>query len=70
MDWALDLDVVRNALGGKRRLPSPEEFASLITNGEIGLLGGAGDVPDELIDAGWYLHAVASAVGSPGPVST
>lgn len=61
MDGSLDLDVLRNALGPSPRLPSAEDLAAMISNSELQLLGVAGEIPDELVETGWYLHAVASS---------
>ena len=65
MDWTLDLAAVGEALGGRTRLPSPDEFASLITEAELALLVSSSRISPRLLDAAWYLHGVASAWGAP-----
>lgn len=61
MDGALDLDVLRNALGPSPNLPSAEELARLISDSELRLLGADRSVSPGLLELGWYLHGVASA---------
>lgn len=61
MERALRLELLSAALGEHRRLPDPSDLQRRLTDAEIALFTQAGEFDDEVLDAGWYLHAVASA---------
>jgi len=60
MERALDLDLLRGALGNRTGLPSPEELQELLANAEVQLFLRQSELPVDLIRAAWYLHSVAS----------
>src|SRR6266498_3341985 len=60
MERSLDLALLRGALGGRTGLPTAEELQRLIADVEVQLLLRRPEVSDELFDAAWYLHGVAS----------
>ena len=49
------------ALGEHRRLPDPSDLQRRLTDAEIALFTQAEAFDDDVLDAGWYLHAVAWA---------
>lgn len=62
MDRALDRDALREALGEVPGLPTPDDLADLVARIEVSLFAQREfDLPDELVQAAWYLHAIASA---------
>ena len=65
MERALNPALLAQALGERESLPPPEEVSSAIGRAELALLAGAGEIDDELLRLGWYLHGVASVQGAP-----
>lgn len=63
MERALGHDELTFALGELPRIPSATELQRLLADAELSLFAGRPDVSDELVRAGWYLHAVASTAG-------
>ncbi len=61
MDRALNLETLNSALGYHPRLPNPDDLQRLLTDTELRLFTRQGGIDDQLLDAGWYLQAVASA---------
>ena len=61
MERALDQNLLRSALGESQNLPSPEELAELLAQAELGLLLNDPKKSEELLEVGWYLHAIASS---------
>jgi hypothetical protein len=61
MDRALDPELLSLALGQYETLPSSEEVSELLAEAELALLLQKPEVSEELIEVGWYLHAVASS---------
>jgi hypothetical protein len=68
VDRALDPELLAVALGEQtdRPLPSPGELQDLLAAAEIGLLMQSTRLDEDLLNAGWYLHSVASAAAE-GP---
>jgi DEAD/DEAH box helicase len=64
LERALNLDLLRLALGEGGLLPSPEQLQQRLAAAEIGLFIQRGSIDDDLLAAGWYLHAVGSARAS------
>ena len=60
MERALDLGLLAAALGGPQRIPTPEELQQLMADIEVQLFLRRASISPELLDAAWYLHAVAS----------
>ncbi len=60
MERALDLGLLAAALAGRTGIPSAEELQQLMADVEVQLLLRRAEIPQELLDAAWYLHAVAS----------
>jgi hypothetical protein len=63
VERALNRDDLTLALGELPDVPAPEELQRLLADAELALFAARTDVPDALIRAGWYLHAVASQAG-------
>jgi hypothetical protein len=61
MDRALDPELLSLALGQYETLPSSEEISELLAEAELALLLQKPAISEELIEVGWYLHAVASS---------
>ena len=61
MERALDIELLTNALGDHRRLPSPANLQELLADAEIGLFIGRANLEPRLLDAAWYLQSVATA---------
>jgi hypothetical protein len=61
MDRALDPELLSLALGQYETLPSSEEVSELLAEAELALLLQKPEISEELIEVGWYLHAVASS---------
>jgi hypothetical protein len=61
VEGALNVDALRLALGAGGLLPSAEDLRSQLAEAEIALFLGRGQVDDQLLATGWYLHAVGSA---------
>ena len=62
MDRALNFQRLTNALGTHNRLPSPLEIQDLLLNAEIDLFTGQTRFDNDLLKAGWYLLAIATAI--------
>ncbi|MBP1781810.1 DEAD/DEAH box helicase [Micromonospora chalcea] len=60
MERSLDLTLLRGALDGRTGLPTAEELQQLMADVEAELLQRRPEIAQELLDAGWYLHGVAS----------
>jgi hypothetical protein len=61
VDRALNLELLREALGDHERLPSPDELQTLLAQAEVNLFLGSTSDTTSLLNAGWYLHAVGGA---------
>jgi hypothetical protein len=66
MERALNLDLLRAALGAGGMFPSPEELQRRLAEAEIALFIRRGTVDDELLATAWYLHGVGAARASLG----
>jgi hypothetical protein len=64
MERALNLDLLRTALGQGGMFPPPEEVQRRLANTEIALFLQQGAVDDELLATAWYLHGVGTARAS------
>ncbi|MEU4420981.1 DEAD/DEAH box helicase [Actinoplanes sp. NPDC024001] len=60
MERSLDLGLLRDALNGRSNLPSAEELQQLMADVEVQLFLRSTQLAQSLLDAAWYLHAVAS----------
>lgn len=60
MERSLDLTLLNGALGGRIGLPTAEEMQQLMADVEVQLLLRRAEISQELFDAAWYLHGVAS----------
>lgn len=60
MERALNRDDLADALGELPNIPTAEELQRLLADSELSLFTESTEVPDELVQTGWYLHAVAS----------
>lgn len=60
MERALDRDDLTAALGELPAIPTPQELQRLLADAELGLFALRAEVPESLVRAGWYLHAVGS----------
>ena len=60
MERSLDLGLLADALGDQGGLPSPEELQQLMADMEVQLFLRQPRLDPKLLDAAWYLHAVAS----------
>lgn len=60
MERALDIGRLSEALSGRSGLPSAEELQQIMADVEVQLILRRTEIPQALIDTGWYLHAVAS----------
>ena len=60
MERALGIELLRAALAGRTAIPTAEELQRLLGDVEVGLFIQQGELPAELLEAAWYLHAVAS----------
>ena len=60
MERALDLGLLTAALAGRTGIPDVEELQQLMADVEVQLFVRHTEIPQELLDAAWYLHAVAS----------
>lgn len=63
MDRALNRSDLEEALGNLPATPSAETLQGLLADAELALFSAAGEISDELVRAGWYLHAVGSQAG-------
>ena len=64
MERALNLDLLRAALGEGGMFPSPEELQRRLAEAEIALFLQRGAVDEELLGTAWYLHGVGTARAS------
>ena len=60
VERALDLGLLAGALAGRAGLPDARELQRLMGDVEVQLFVRQAEIPQELLDAAWYLHAVAS----------
>ena len=60
MERALDLELLAAALAGRTGIPDARELQQLMADVEVQLFVRHAEIPQELLDAAWYLHAVAS----------
>jgi hypothetical protein len=60
VERALDRDDLTAALGELPAIPTPAELQRLLADAELALFAARADVPESLVRAGWYLHAVGS----------
>jgi superfamily II DNA/RNA helicase len=60
VERALDLRLLTAALGGRTGIPSAEELQALMAEMEVQLFLSRPELDPQLLDAGWYLHGVAS----------
>ena len=60
MERALDLGLLTAALAGRTGVPTAQELQQLMADVEVQLFVRRAEIPQELLDAAWYLHAVAS----------
>lgn len=65
MERALNLAQIQDALGQHESLPTPEELRRLMANLEVELFRHQLQVPDSVLNAGWYLHGIASSSAAP-----
>lgn len=64
MERALNLDLLRAALGQGGMFPPPEEVQRRLAEAEIALFLQRGAVDDELLATAWYLHGVGTSRAS------
>ena len=64
MERALNLGLLRAALGEGGMFPSPEELQRRLAEAEIALFIQRGAVDEELLGTAWYLHGVGTARAS------
>lgn len=64
MERALNLELLRAALGEGGMFPSPEELQRRLAETEIALFLRRGTVDEELLGTAWYLHGVGTARAS------
>ena len=60
MERALDLGLLTAALACRTGIPDAEELQQLMADVEVQLFVRHTEIPQELLNAAWYLHAVAS----------
>jgi hypothetical protein len=60
MERALNLNLLRAALGEGGMFPAPEEVQRRLAEAEIALFLQRGAVDDELLATAWYLHGVGT----------
>lgn len=60
MERALDLATLTAALAGRTRIPTAEQLQELMAQVEVQLFLRQPELSQEVLDAAWYLHAVAS----------
>ena len=60
MDRALSIGLLRDALAGRTEIPTADELQQMLADVEVELFLRRVELPDELLDAAWYLHAIAS----------
>jgi hypothetical protein len=64
VDRALDLQMLRGAIGEHPRLLSPENIREALLRAELDLFTGNNRFNDDLLKTGWYLNAVALTTNS------
>jgi hypothetical protein len=64
VERALDLGLLAAALAGRTGVPTAEELQQLMADVEVQLFVRRAAVSARLLDAAWYLHAVASVNGA------
>lgn len=65
MERALNLALLTAALAGREGLPTAQELQQLMADVEVQLFVQRAEISPRLLDAGWYLHAVASVNTAP-----
>jgi DEAD/DEAH box helicase len=60
VERALNLGLLTAALAGRTGIASAQELQQLMADVEVQLFLRRAEIPQELLDAAWYLHAVAS----------
>jgi hypothetical protein len=60
VERAVNLGLLAAALDGRTGIPTAEELQQLMADVEVQLFLRSAQIPPELLDAAWYLHAVAS----------
>jgi DEAD/DEAH box helicase len=60
VERALNLGLLTEALAGRTGIPTAQELQQLMADVEVQLFLRRAEIPPELLDAAWYLHAVAS----------
>jgi hypothetical protein len=60
VERALDLGLLTGALDGRTGIPTAQELQQLMAEVEVQLILRRAEIPQGLLDAAWYLHAVAS----------
>jgi hypothetical protein len=60
VERSLDIDLLSAALGGRVGIPTADELQQLLAEVEVQLFLREPRVSQRLLDAGWYLHAIAS----------
>jgi DEAD/DEAH box helicase len=60
VERALDLGLLTAALAGRTGVPTAQELQQLMADVEVQLFLRRAELPQEVLDAAWYLHAVAS----------
>jgi hypothetical protein len=60
VERALDIGLLSAALAGRTGLSDAQELQQLMADVEVQLFLRRAEIPQELLDAAWYLHAVAS----------
>jgi hypothetical protein len=60
VERALNLGLLTAALAGRTGIPTAQELQQLMADVEVQLFLRRAEIPPELLDAAWYLHAVAS----------
>ncbi|GAA4584833.1 hypothetical protein GCM10023194_25740 [Planotetraspora phitsanulokensis] len=60
MERALNLQLLAAALGGRSGIPTAQELQELMAAIEVQLVLRRAEIPQRVLDAAWYLHAVAS----------
>ncbi|WP_406080141.1 DEAD/DEAH box helicase [Micromonospora sp. NBC_00858] len=60
MERALDLELLIAALDGRTNLPTADELQQLMAQMEVQLFLQTSELPDQLLDAAWYLHGIAA----------
>jgi len=60
MERALSVELLGSALGDQQGVPTAEELQARLAEAEIALFLRRSDVPPDLLNTAWFLHAVAS----------